>query len=63
MHEWLAAMIRWLRLPLPSGLAELDLQIEKLRVLRDSYRASLQEQRQDGTVASQDQCPRYISST
>ncbi|MDU0460363.1 MAG: hypothetical protein RW306_16670 [Geobacteraceae bacterium] len=63
MLECLAVLIRRRRWPFPSGLAELDLQIEKLRMLRDSYRASLQEQRQDGTVASQDQCPRYISST
>jgi len=63
MREWLAAMIRWRRLPLRSGLAELDLQIEKLRILRDSYRVSLQAQHYDGTVDSNNQCPRYISST
>ena len=40
MGGWLAALAGWRRLPLRSGFAELDLQIDKLRALRDSYAAS-----------------------
>jgi hypothetical protein len=40
MGGWLASLAEWVRLPLRSGFAELDLQIDKLRALRDSYEAS-----------------------
>jgi len=38
MGGWLASLAEWARLPLRSGLAEIDLQIIKLRTLRDSYK-------------------------
>ena len=40
MGGWLASLAGWIRLPLRSGFAELDLQIDKLRALRDSYSLS-----------------------
>jgi hypothetical protein len=44
MRKWLSAVAYWSRFPSRSGIAELDLQIGKLRALRDSYQTSLQEQ-------------------
>jgi hypothetical protein len=40
MRGWLASLAEWRRLPLLGGFDELDIQIEKLRKLRDSYRAA-----------------------
>ena len=37
MAAWLLSMAGWLRLPTCGGFAELDVQIDKLRMLRDSY--------------------------
>lgn len=45
MRGWLTALAEWCRLPLLDGFAELDVQIGKLRLLRDSYRATPQEDR------------------
>jgi hypothetical protein len=44
MGDWLSILAKWCRLPMRSGFAELDLQIEKLRTLRDSYQTSFQKQ-------------------
>ena len=38
MRGWLKSLAEWFRLPMRSGFAELDLQIGKLRSLRDSYK-------------------------
>jgi hypothetical protein len=43
MRGWLTTLAVWCRLPVRGGFAELDLQIAKLRMLRDSYQTSLQE--------------------
>jgi hypothetical protein len=40
MRGWLASLAKWCRLPLWDGFAELDAQIDKLRLLRDSYQAT-----------------------
>ncbi|OGR25807.1 MAG: hypothetical protein A2X83_02355 [Desulfuromonadales bacterium GWD2_54_10] len=45
MDGWLTALAKWCRLPVRGGFTELDQQIEKLRMLRDSYQAPIQEQR------------------
>ncbi len=45
MRKWLSTVANWSRFPARSGIAELDLQIEKLRMLRDSYYASTKEQK------------------
>lgn len=37
MRGWLNFLAAWCRLPMRGGFAELDAQIAKLRVLRDSY--------------------------
>lgn len=37
MRRLLASLAEWCRLPVGDGFAELDVQIDKLRVLRDSY--------------------------
>jgi len=47
MDGWLTALAKWCRLPVRGGFTELDLQIEKLRMLRDSYQTPFQEQRHD----------------
>jgi hypothetical protein len=47
MGGWLVSLATWLRLPTRSGIAELDVQIAKLRMLRDSYQAALHERRPD----------------
>jgi hypothetical protein len=47
MRGWLTSLSEWSHLPVRDGFAELDLQIDKMRMLRDSYQApSVQEQRQ-----------------
>jgi hypothetical protein len=48
MGGWLASLAEWRRLPLWSGFAELDLQIDKLRALRDSYAASPPKHQPEG---------------
>ena len=45
MRGWLASLAEWCRLPLLDGFAELDVQIDKLRLLRDSYQATPQGDR------------------
>lgn len=44
MRSFFSSLAERYRLPVRSGLAELDLQIEKLRTLRDSYREALHTQ-------------------
>jgi hypothetical protein len=43
MRGWLTFLAERCRLPLRGNFAELDLQIAKLRMVRDSYQTSLQE--------------------
>lgn len=54
MRRRLAILSNWLRLPNRDGFADLDLQIAKLRSLRDSYQATAQnmqrEQSDNGLV-------------
>jgi hypothetical protein len=45
MRGWPVFLATWCRLPLRSGFAELDVQIDKLRTLRDSYQAAPHELR------------------
>jgi hypothetical protein len=40
MCGWLVFLAEWCRLPWLDGFAELDVQIGKLRLLRDSYQAT-----------------------
>jgi len=47
MPGWLKALAAWWRLPTLGAFAELDLQIAKLRALRDSYQAAHNELRPD----------------
>lgn len=42
-----AFLAEWWRLPLSGGFAELDIQIDKLRMLRDSYKTDQQEPQLD----------------
>jgi len=42
MGGWLTSLVRWCRLPVRGGIAELDMQIDKLRTLRDSYQLQSQ---------------------
>lgn len=42
MPGWMAALAKRLRLPPRSGFAELDTQIDKFRMLRDSYQSQSQ---------------------
>ncbi len=42
MAKSLKLLAEWLRLPVRSGFAELDIQIDKLRILRDSYQTAAQ---------------------
>jgi hypothetical protein len=50
MGGWLASLVTWCRLPVRDGIAELDIQIDKLRLLRDSYQAPGQGQPRDHTT-------------
>ncbi len=45
MRKVLTSLVQRLRSPMRSGFAELDLQIEKLRTLRDSYQATFTERK------------------
>ena len=47
MSGWLVSLATWLRLPRGCGVAELDMQIKKLRTLRDSYQLPSQKYRSD----------------
>jgi hypothetical protein len=47
MRGWVTSLAEWCRLPVSSGFAELDLQIDKLRMLRDYYQAPPQLQLQE----------------
>lgn len=40
-------LANWIHLPVQNGLAELDLQIDKMRALRDSYQVASQKQMSD----------------
>ncbi len=42
MSEWLKYLIEWICLPVLGPFDELDMQIDKLRVLRDSYQVPSQ---------------------
>ncbi|MBC7962032.1 MAG: hypothetical protein H7Y05_03710 [Steroidobacteraceae bacterium] len=44
MRKLLTNLAELFRLPVSSGFAELDIQIDKLRLLRDSYQAPPQIQ-------------------
>jgi len=50
MGGLLASLAKWCRLPERGGFAELDKQIEKLRLLRDAYQPPFQEQRHEQTA-------------
>jgi len=43
MGGWLTSLAERCRLPLRGGFAELDLQIDKFRMLRDSYQLQTQD--------------------
>jgi hypothetical protein len=43
----MAYLAEWCRLPVRGGFAELDMQIDKLRMLRDSYQTPSQAERRD----------------
>jgi hypothetical protein len=43
MRGWLVLLVQWSRLPVRGGFAELDMQIDKLRMLRDSYKNASQD--------------------
>lgn len=45
MRAWVISLAKCCRRPLRGGFADLDLQIDKLRTLRDSYQASPQSDR------------------
>ena len=47
MFGWLASLTKRFRLPGGCGVAELDMQIDKLRTLRDSYQNPPQEAHHD----------------
>ena len=47
MRGWLASLAEWWSLPVLGGFAELDIEIDKLRKLRDSYRLLTLEKRLD----------------
>ncbi len=41
MRGWVASLAKWSRWPVLGGFTELDKQIGKLRLLRDSYKDAL----------------------
>ena len=41
MRGWLTSLTEWCRLQVWGDFAELDLQIDRLRMLRDSYKTNL----------------------
>ena len=43
MSGCLASLAKWFRLPTRGGFAALDIQIAKLRMLRDSYQEPTQD--------------------
>ena len=47
MRGWLSSLAERCCLPLLGGFAELDMEIDKLRKLRDSYRLATLEKRSD----------------
>jgi uncharacterized protein YjhX (UPF0386 family) len=47
MPGWLAFLAKLFHLPTRGGFAELDVQIDTLRKLRDSYQVPSQEHRSD----------------
>ncbi|MBC8018162.1 MAG: hypothetical protein H7X83_06550 [Verrucomicrobia bacterium] len=51
MRGLLAALAAWCRLPVRGGFAELDMQIDKLRMLRDSYQLQSQDSRHAAIAA------------
>lgn len=50
MCGFLRYLAGYCRLPVRSGFAELDLQIEKLRSLRDSYQSAFQKDQPDQSL-------------
>jgi hypothetical protein len=54
--EWLAALDKWFRLPTLGGFDQLDMQIDKLRTLRDSYQLPNQEYKSDRIADVQRVC-------
>jgi hypothetical protein len=61
MRGLLAALAEWCRLPVLGGFAELDMQIDKLRMLRDSYQTLPLIQLHDQTAdAKKGREPLYI---
>ena len=47
MRGWLASLAEWWSLPVLGGFTELDIEIDKLRKLRDSYQLLTLEKRAD----------------
>lgn len=47
MRGWLIYLAEWCRLPARCGFDELDMQIDKFRMLRDSYQTQFQGVRPD----------------
>jgi hypothetical protein len=47
MARLLTSLADWWSLPTRDGFAALDMQIDKLRMLRDSYQISSQDMRND----------------
>jgi len=47
MSRWLASLEKWCHLAGQGGFTDLDIQIDKLRTLRDSYQAPPQDIRHD----------------
>lgn len=50
MGKLLRYLAKCCRLPMRGGFDELDRQIEKLRILRDSYQTALQERQSDQKI-------------
>jgi hypothetical protein len=50
MRDWLATLAALCRLPMQGGFAELDEQISKLRILRDSYQNSSKANHEDAAA-------------
>ncbi len=52
MRRWVNNLAKWCRLPALGGFAELDIQIDKMRMLRDSYQHGVKKT-QYGTSAEE----------
>jgi len=60
---WLVSLDKWFRLPTLGGFDQLDVQIEKLRTLRDSYQLPNQEYRCDRIANIKRVCIQQGSAT